>query len=185
MDPSCWDPNEKVSMDENEMLTRKFSEEEIKHVIFSMETNTAPGPDHIPIEFFQSCWDIVKMDIVEMFEEFFKHKLDIGRLNYGVITLLPNLKDPSKIQQYRPICLLNVLYKIFTKTLMLRLDSVLGRIINRCQSAFMKGRYIMDGIMCLHEILHDTRQKESKDWSLNWTLKKLMIKSVGHSFLNV
>lgn len=55
MDPSCWVVNEKVSDVENEMLIRNFSEEEIKNAIFSMETNTALGPDHIPIEFFQTC----------------------------------------------------------------------------------------------------------------------------------
>lgn len=55
MDPGCWAPNEKVSADENEMLKRNFSEEEMRNAIFSMELNTAPGPDHIPIEFFQCC----------------------------------------------------------------------------------------------------------------------------------
>lgn len=107
-----------------------------------------------------------------MFEEFFEHKLDIKRLNYDVITLLPKLKDASKIQQYRPIYLLNVIYKIFKKTLMLRLDSVLARIIDRCQSAFMKGRYIMDGIMCLHEIVHDTRIKRKQGLILKLDFEK-------------
>ena len=55
MDPSCWSPEEKVSQEESEQLNSKFSEEEIKNVVFSMEKNTAPGPDHIPVEFFQTC----------------------------------------------------------------------------------------------------------------------------------
>ena len=65
--------------------------------------NTAQGPDHILIEFYHSCWNIVKSGIMEMFDEFSEHKLDIGRLNYGVVALLPKLKDACKIQQYRPI----------------------------------------------------------------------------------
>ena len=87
-------------------------------------------------------------------------KLDIGRFNYGIITLLPKVKEANSIKQYRPICLLNVIYKIFTKALMLRLDKVMGRIINKSQSGFLKNRNIMDGIMALHEILHDTRIKK-------------------------
>jgi hypothetical protein len=39
---------------------------------------------------------------------------------------------------------------------MLRLDKVMGRIINKCQSGFLKDINIMDGILALHEILHDT-----------------------------
>lgn len=104
-----------------------------------MERNTAPGPDHIPVEFFQTCWEIIKHDMLLMFEEFDNHSLDIGRLNYGIITLLPKIKEANKIQQYRPICLLNVLYKIFTKTLMLKMEKVLERILNKCQTAFLKG----------------------------------------------
>ena len=53
-----------------------------------------------------------------MFTEFYDGKLDLQRINYGTITLLPKTKEANKIQQYRPICLLNVIYKIFTKVLM-------------------------------------------------------------------
>lgn len=86
-----------------------------------------------------------------MFQEIKEHKLDVERLNYGVITLIPKIKEANKIQQYRSIYLLNVIFKIFTKVLMLRLENVLERIINRSQTAFLKGRNIMDGVMALHE----------------------------------
>ena len=80
---------------------------------------------------------------MEMFDEFFENKLEISRLNYGIITLIPKIKEANLIQQYRPICLLNVVFKNFSKTLMLRLESVLERIINKGQTAFLKGRNIM------------------------------------------
>ena len=67
----------------------------------------------------------------EMFEEFFENKMEISRLNYGTITLIPKLKEANQIQQYKPICLLNVMFKIFSKTLMLRVESVLEKIINK------------------------------------------------------
>jgi hypothetical protein len=53
------------------------------------------------------------MDLVH---EFWTHELDVDRLNYGVITLIPKTKEAPKIQQYRPICLLNVSYKIIAKS---------------------------------------------------------------------
>ena len=68
--------------------------------------------------------------MVALFSNFHNLKLDIGRFNYGIITLLPKVKEANNIKQYRPICLLNVIYKFFTKALMLRLDKVMGRIIN-------------------------------------------------------
>lgn len=142
MDPGCWAPEETVDNHENEQLIRAFSEEEVKAVIMSMEKNTAPGPDHIPIEFFQACWNIIKEDIMNLFTEFYDQNLDMERLNYGQITLIPKTGDANRIQQYRPICLLDVVYKIITKTLMTRLESVLERIINKSQTAFIKKKGI-------------------------------------------
>jgi hypothetical protein len=53
-----------------------------------MRVNRAPGPDNIPIEFYQHCWDIVKFDVVNLFIDFHNGSLDIQRINYGIITLL-------------------------------------------------------------------------------------------------
>ena len=84
---------EKVSDEDNCSLTQPFSEAEIKHALFQMERNKVAGPDKIPIEFYQSCWDIVKTDILELFDDFHKCGFDMRRLNYGVITLLPKIQD--------------------------------------------------------------------------------------------
>ena len=159
LDPTLWNAKEKVSMEENDKLSSHFTEDEIKFALFSMEKNKAAGPDKIPIEFYQTCWDIIKGDIMELFEDFHKGKLDVYRLNYGVITLLPKVHDASRIQQYRPICLLNCLYKWITKVLTIRLELLADKLILKTQSAFLKGRNIMNGIMALHEILHETKRK--------------------------
>ena len=68
------------------------------------------------------------------------------------------------IKQYRPICLLNVSFKIITKALILKVEKCLGRIIDPCQTAFLKKRNIMDGVLCLHEVLHDIKARK-KDWN--------------------
>ena len=48
--------------------------------------------------------------MLEMF-----NKLHEGSLNYSLISLILKLKEANNIKQYRPICLLNVDYKLFTK----------------------------------------------------------------------
>lgn len=65
-----------------------------------MEKHKAAGPDKIPIEFYQVCWDIVKHDIMQLFDDFHKGKVDICRINCGVITLLPKVSDAARIQQF-------------------------------------------------------------------------------------
>ena len=53
MDESRHDDIPQVSSEENELLTQKFSEVEVKEAIFQMEHNKAPGPNGFPTEFHQ------------------------------------------------------------------------------------------------------------------------------------
>jgi hypothetical protein len=93
-----------------------------------------------------------------MFDDFHQGKLDVSRINYGTITLLAKVPHANKIQQYRPICLLNCLYKWIPKILTIRLDRVAEKLILPIQTTFMKGRNIMSGVMALHEIVHETKR---------------------------
>jgi hypothetical protein len=65
-----------------------------------MEKHKAAGPNKIPIEFYQVYWDIVKNDIMQLFADFHDGKVEICRINYGVITLLPKVADAARIQQF-------------------------------------------------------------------------------------
>ena len=56
MDDSRVDDIPQVSPDENDRLTAEFTIEEVKHAIFQMEHNKAPGPDGFSAEFYQVFW---------------------------------------------------------------------------------------------------------------------------------
>ena len=122
----------------NELLCRPFSESEIKNALFQMEHNKAAGTNAIPIEFLQTCWEIIEEDIIQMFDDLHKGRLDVSRLNYGIITLLPKVSDASKMQQVRPICLLNCLYKWITKVLTITLAPFAGKIFMQRTNYFYK-----------------------------------------------
>ena len=68
-------------------------------------------------------------------------------------------KNANRIQNFRPICLLNVCFKIITKVLMNRLNIVAANVISLVQTAFIKGRYIMEGVLILHEALDSIKRK--------------------------
>jgi hypothetical protein len=103
-----------------------------------MKSNRAPGSDEIPTEFYQHCWEVVKIDVMNLFHNFHNGSLNLQRFNYGVITLLPKMADANKIQQYRPICLLRCIYKLITKTLTIRLDPYASKLFSIQQNAFIK-----------------------------------------------
>jgi len=149
-----------VSELEIEFLTSVFLESEVRTAVFQMEHNKAPGPDGFPPEFYQVFWDLVKEELMATFTELHVGTLPLNSLNFGTIILLPKNKDAKTIQQYRPICLLNVSFKIFTKVATNRLSSVAHKIIRPTQTAFLPGRNIMEGAVILHETLHELHSKK-------------------------
>jgi hypothetical protein len=99
---------------------------------------------------------------MKLFEDFFKGKLDIKRLNYGVVTLIPKVDKAIDMKNFRPICLLNVCYKMITKVLNNRLSNCITKVISDNQFGFIKGRYILDGVVALHEIIHEVKKEKAR-----------------------
>jgi mannosylglycoprotein endo-beta-mannosidase len=125
-----------------------------------MEKNKAHGPDGFPAEFYQFFWEIIKCDLVAMFESFQRGELPLFHLNFGTIILLPKKENAVQIQQYRPICLLNVSFKFFTKVGTNRVTGIAENVIQPTQTAFMPGRHILEGVVILHETIHELHRKK-------------------------
>src|SRR5438128_5636776 len=159
LDESRTDDITQVSDEENAFLTAPFTEAEVRKAIFQMEHNKAPGPDGFPAEFYQNFWDVIKTELLELFGDLHAGQLELFRLNFGEIILLPKINEAERIQQYRPICLLNVSFKIFTKTTTIRLNSVADHVVRPTQTTFMQGRNILDRVVILHETIHEMHQK--------------------------
>jgi hypothetical protein len=90
-----------------------------------------------------------------MFSDFYVGKLGIQRLYFGVIMLIPKIKEASNIRQYRPICLLNVDFRIFTKVLTNMLSLVAKEAIGGSLTDFIKDMNILEGVVILHIIIHE------------------------------
>src|SRR3954471_21374144 len=176
MDETRTEDIPQVSNEENTFLNYTFIEEEIKKAVFQMEHNKAPGPDGFPAEFYQQFWDAIKTDLIEFFQCWHVGQLELFRLNFGETVLLPKVLEAERIQQYRPICLLNVSFKIFTKVATIRLNSVADHVVKPTQTAFMQGRNILDGVVVLHETVHEMHAKKLNGVIFKLTLKRLTTK---------
>jgi hypothetical protein len=75
-----------------------------------------------------------------VFDDFHDPKIDLNMINYGIITLVPKSDEEDTIQKFRPICLLQVLFKSFTKALTIGVEPVMDKLLLSCQTAFIKGR---------------------------------------------
>lgn len=78
--------------------------------------------------------------------------LDI--INQTLLALIPKVKDPNNLTQYRPISLCTIVYKVIYKTIVNHLKDILPNLISDKQSAFVPGRQIVDNIMVAFEAMH-------------------------------
>jgi hypothetical protein len=58
------------------------------------------------------------------------------------------------------MCLLNVSFKIFTKVGTNRLTQIAHTVAQPTQTSFMPGRHILEGVVVLHETLHEIHSKK-------------------------
>ena len=72
--------------------------------------------------------------------------------------------------------LLNVSFKIFTKVATLRLNNVADHVVRPSQTAFMKGRNILDGVVILHETIHKLHTKKLNGMILKIDFEKAYVK---------
>ena len=106
-------------------LERPFTEEEIKEAVFDCDGSKAPGPDGYSMSVFQAQWELVKFDILKVFEEFYRSGIINGITNETYICLIPKKLNSCRLRDYRPISLVTSLYKIIAKVLAKRLQVVL------------------------------------------------------------
>jgi len=95
-----WSHNKKVTEEENNVLTAPFTELDIKEAVFSCYAEGAPGPDGISFVFYNKFWDLVKGDLVNMFNEFFSGELDLYRLNFAMISLIPKEEGARSMKKF-------------------------------------------------------------------------------------
>ena len=151
----------------HQLLTSDYSTNEIKAALFQMGSTKAPDPDGMNALFYQKFWHIVGDNVIAAVLDFLNSGYMAPEINYTHIVLIPKVKSPEKMADFRPISLCNVIYKIISKVLANRLKQILPQLISPSQSAFVPGRFITDNVLVAYETLHTMHcRKKGKTGSL-------------------
>ena len=164
------DITDKVLYDnQKDMLSAKTTQGEIEDALAAAPNGTTPGIDGIPYEFYKS-WktpeteeeektepDIMKMLHI-VYGDIEKNGLQSQQMGGkrareftdGVMYLLYKKKDKRKIENYRPITLLNTDYKLYTKTIATKLGDIAPTLLSTDQAGFVPGRSLYDHTKTTH-----------------------------------
>jgi hypothetical protein len=121
----------KLNQDQVNDLNSPISPKEIEAVINSLPTKNCPEPDGFSAEFYQTF----KEDLIPVLHKLF-HKIEVegtlpNSFYEATITLIPKpQKDPTKIQKFTPISVMNIDAKIFNKILANQIQEYIKTIIH-------------------------------------------------------
>ncbi|KMT05510.1 hypothetical protein BVRB_7g176340 [Beta vulgaris subsp. vulgaris] len=155
-----------LNAEQCQALLVPFSPEEVKQAIFSIPGDKSPGPDGFGAAFYKDAWSIVGAECTTAVLDSFQSKKLLKEINHTILALIPKVKCPGNVTEFRPIACCNVIYKCITKLMCSRLSKILPEIIAANQGAFVKGRFIAHNILICQDIVKNYGKKDAAPASL-------------------
>jgi Reverse transcriptase (RNA-dependent DNA polymerase) len=173
----------KLSAEEKLLMESDFSLPELDAAVKDMRVRTAPGPDGISNAFIKKFWPYLRIPLLK----YGNHSINSGSLTdsfkTAAIRLIPKKDDCSDIKNWRPISLLNCIYKVLSKALNNRFKKVSARILSRAQKGFTKGRYIQECIINISESVSFANNNNIPGFVLALDMAKAF-DTVRHDYMN-
>ena len=156
---------------------------ECLNVLDTLKNNKSPGNDGLTAEFYKKFWPLLGTLLVDSLNTAFVHGKLSNSQRQGIIRLIEKKdKDKRFVENWRPISLLNVDYKIGSKALATRLEKVLPEIIHENQCAYVKGRTIFDAVRSIGDIMEYTKLNNIPGLMTTFDFKKAF-DSISWQFL--
>nr|GEY52614.1 RNA-directed DNA polymerase, eukaryota, reverse transcriptase zinc-binding domain protein [Tanacetum cinerariifolium] len=152
-----------LTTQQQEELESNVSKEELKRAVWDCGVDKSPGPDGFSFGFYRHFWSTIENDVLEAVNHFLTHG-DIPKgCNSSFIILIPKVLNANIVKDFRPISLIESIYKIIAKILANRLVNMLDDIVNEVQCAFIAERQILDGPFIINEVMQwcNTKKKQA------------------------
>ena len=94
-----------VLEEDKRKLTATPSAQEIRDALFSIHADKALGPDGFSVGFYQIHWQKIGSNIVKEVHNLFEMDIIPENINETHIRLIPKMKSPQRVAEYRPIAL--------------------------------------------------------------------------------
>ena len=176
----------KIPDNVSENIDQNITVEEMESVIKNLKKNKSPGWDGLSAEFYQHFVDDIKNILFQAYLE----SIDVDSLSpsqrIGIINLISKPKPPPELiylNNWRPITLLNVDYKIFTHIIKNRIVVTLPHLISNVQSGFQSGKSTSDNLILMCLVLdHFNKNDDESGLVLQVDFEKAF-DTVDHYFL--
>ena len=143
----------KISPDTKILLDAPLSLFELDAAIDASRVRTAAGPDGIDNSFLKKFWKYFRLPLLSYANVCFNKKTLTPSFRTASLKLIPKKGDTSLIKNWRPISLLNCIYKVISKAITCRLQKVVDTVTSRAQKGFTASRSIQEVLINVIETI--------------------------------
>ena len=133
-----------VTEDDNEYLLAPITVEELRAVVKKSPKRKSPGEDGLTAEFYQTAFDVIAEDMLEVFNCMLQERQVADSHTKGVMVLVPKVAQPRVLGNLRPVTLLNADGKMLSRILAIRLSTMESRLLHPLQCRAGQGRNMYD-----------------------------------------
>lgn len=170
------------SINDSVPLSQDFTILELNKCLKSFKKGKSPGQDGLPLEFYLTFWDILAPDLLSVFMDFEGLDRLPDSFRAGIVTLVKKKGDKTDMTNWRPITLLNLDCKLFSKLLASRMSLFLKDLIHPDQSCAIPGRKITDSLVLIRDTICYARDRKIRLVVLNLDFEKAFDR-VSHQYL--
>eukprot|EP00741_Cyanophora_paradoxa_P016615 tig00020930_g16045.t1 len=143
----------------------EYTAKEVGESLQEMNKSTAPGEDGMTVRFYLKFWDVIGPIIAESYN--CARALELGTLSerqrMGLIQLLYKKGDRDRIQNWRPITLLQIDRRLYGAVLAKRIAPACQHTISSVQTGFMPDRNGADNVWQMQSVIrYAARELEGK-----------------------
>jgi hypothetical protein len=143
----------KLSQGERDACEGLLTEQECFSALSGMPHGKTPGSDGFPMEFYLRFWQSFGTDLVRVLNVVYETGQLSTSQRRGLLIVLYKKNDRLEMNNWRPISLLNVDYKIATRAISGRLLAVIGTVVGSDQTCGVPGRTISENLSFICDLI--------------------------------
>lgn len=144
----------KMDDDFMQIMEEKLKIQELDNAIKRIPKGRSPGLDGLTVDFYLFFWSDIRILLYDVLSECISNGHLSPTMKLGLITLILKPKnDKLSLENWRPITPLCNDYKLLAHVYSNRLDCRMTKLVDDCQSAFIKGRYIQNHTRLILDML--------------------------------
>ena len=144
----------KLSENQKNSMEGEISLQEMSNYLKKCKNSVAPGASGFTFDFYKFFWRDLRYFIKRSIDYAFENNRLAVSQSLGIISIIPKgEKDKRFLNNWRPLCLLNSLYKIISGAISERIKPAMDSIIHGDQKGFVAGRYIGEVVRTTFDII--------------------------------